>query len=57
MSLTLVELCEKMKMMDEVTLIEKLGLTSEDIVSRSIDIIEDRYDEYYEEYDEIEGEE
>lgn len=57
MSLTLVELCDKMKMLDEITLVEKLGLTSEDIVSRSIDIIEDRYDEYYEEFDEIEGEE
>ena len=54
MSITIVELCEKMKQVEEVELIEKLGLTSEDIVDRCVDIIEDRYDEYYPEFDEAE---
>jgi len=57
MSLTLEELCEKMKQVEEVELIEKLGLTSNGIVDRCIDIIEERYDEFYEEFNEIEGDE
>ena len=57
MSLTVEELCERMKQMEEVELIEKLGLTSEDIVDRCVDIIEYRYDEYYPEFNELEGDE
>lgn len=57
MSLTIVELCEKMKQVEEVELIEKLGLTSEDIVDRCVDIIEYRYDEYHPEFNELEGDE
>jgi hypothetical protein len=57
MSLTLEELSERMKQVEETELIEKLGLTSEDIVERCLDIIEDRYDEYYPEFDEIERDE
>ena len=42
--LTLVDVCEKLKSVDEITLLEKLEITSEDLVSRFIDVIEDKYD-------------
>lgn len=51
MSLTLLELCEKLKNIDEISLLEKLNISSEDIVNRFIDEIEDRFDEFVEEYD------
>lgn len=38
------ELCEKLKDLDELTLIETIGLTSEEIVDMSKDIIESRFD-------------
>lgn len=57
MSLLLTELCDKMKLIEETELVDKLGLTSEDIVDRCVDIIEERYDEFHEEFDEIKGEE
>ena len=43
--LTLVEVCEKLKEKDEVELLELLSISSEELVSRCIDIIEDKYDE------------
>lgn len=42
--MTLPELCERLKMLDEVLLIELLGLTSETIVNAFPDIIEDNAD-------------
>lgn len=51
MSLTLPELCEKLKEMDEISLLEKLEITSEDLIDRFIDEIEDRFDSLEQEYD------
>lgn len=42
--LTLVELAEKLKREDEVSLLEMLSLTSEDIIDRFMDVIEERFD-------------
>lgn len=42
--MTLPELCERLKMLDEVLLVELLGLSSEDIVNAFQDIIEDNID-------------
>lgn len=44
MNLTLVELKEKLMQFDELDLIELLDLTSEDILNRFEDIVEDRYE-------------
>ena len=44
MHLTLPEIAERLKQIDEITLLEILGITSEDIVDRFGDIIEDRAD-------------
>tara|TARA_R110000787_G_scaffold75758_1_gene167611 strand:+ start:1045 stop:1197 length:153 start_codon:yes stop_codon:yes gene_type:complete len=43
-NLTLVELKEKLMQFDELDLIELLDLTSEDILNRFEDIVEDRYE-------------
>jgi len=51
MIMTLPELCEKLKDIDEITLMERLEITSEDLVSSFIDKIEDRYDTLTEEFD------
>ena len=47
--LTLIEVCDKLKGEDEVILLEILNLTSEDIVERCIDIIEEQYEQLAEE--------
>jgi hypothetical protein len=39
---TLEELKDKLKQLDEVTLIETLNLTSEDLVDRCVDLIEEK---------------
>jgi hypothetical protein len=44
MYLTFNELLERLRQLDEITLIEELGLTSEDIVDRFSDIIEVKQD-------------
>lgn len=44
MHLTLPEIAERLKQLDEITLLEILGVNSEDIVDRFGDIIEDRAD-------------
>ena len=51
MALTLVEVCEKLKDVDEITLMERLEINSEDLVSRFVDVIEDKYEELAEELD------
>ena len=48
--LTLVDLLEKLKQEDEISLLELLGLTSEDLLDRFVDIVEDKYDELVLEY-------
>lgn len=52
MSLTLTDLQEKLKYIDEISLMEILEITSEDLVSRFIDKIDSKYDELVEEFDE-----
>ena len=44
MQLTLEELRERLKSLDEVMLVELLGLTSEDLVKAFSDFIEDNYE-------------
>jgi|APCry1669190591_1035303.scaffolds.fasta_scaffold00863_7 hypothetical protein len=45
MSLTLNEICERLKSLGEVDLLELLNINSEDIVERFKDIIEDNADQ------------
>jgi hypothetical protein len=44
LNLTLAELKEKLMQFDELDLIELLGLTSEDILERFEDIVEDKFE-------------
>ena len=44
MAITFHELKARLKQIDEISLLEVLGLTSEDIVERCSDIIEDQYE-------------
>lgn len=45
MSMTYQDLEERLKHLDELTLLELLDLSSEEIVDRFGDLIEDRFDE------------
>ena len=49
---TLEDLKENLKRLDEVTLLELLELTSDDIVERCADLIEDRFNTLEIEFDE-----
>ncbi len=44
MALTLREILERLKSCDEVELCDMLGITSEDLVERFIDVIENKID-------------
>ena len=44
MTTTFEELNSKLKSLDEVTLLEVLNISSEDIVDRFQDLVEERYD-------------
>jgi hypothetical protein len=55
-SLTLQELKERLKRLDELSLLELLDVTSEEIVEMFVDRIEDNYDRLLEEVD-YDGEE
>ena len=44
MYLTFNELLERLRQLDEITLVEELGLTAEDIVDRFSDVIEFKQD-------------
>lgn len=44
MPLTLRDLMSKLKQLDEITLLEVLDITSEEIIERFIDKVEQRYD-------------
>lgn len=46
MSLTFVEICDRLKQIDEITLLEVLDINSEDIVERFIDRIEFKLDSF-----------
>ena len=54
MSKTIRDLIEDLKRLDEVTLLEVLGLTSEDIIDRFEDVIEDKFDELVDDTEEDE---
>lgn len=56
MSLTLPELQDKMKQIDEISLVERLDISSEDIVDRFVDKIEDNFEQLELEFDEEEDE-
>jgi hypothetical protein len=49
MNLTIPELIEKLSVIDEIEIIEMLGLTSLDILTRFEDIVENNYDKLIEE--------
>ena len=48
MSLTHSDICEKLKQMDEITLLEILDISAEDIVDRFEDFIEQRRENFEE---------
>lgn len=52
MPLILTELQEKLKRLDEITLLELLNISSEDIVERFIDLIELQADDLEKEFEE-----
>jgi len=49
--LTIHELKEKLQQLDEVSLVELLELTSEDIVNRCADLIEEQYETLESQFD------
>jgi len=50
--ITLEELKERLMMLDEVILVERLEITSEDIVNRFEDLIDSNYNELSGDFDE-----
>lgn len=54
MSLTLVDIFNRLRRLDEITLLEILDITSEDLVDRFQDLIEDKADELEEELEDLE---
>jgi len=54
--LTLSDVCDKLRQLDEITLLEVLDISSEDIVNRFLDTIEDRFDYLADEFDDYESE-
>ena len=54
MSMTLREIKERLKQLDEVTLLEVLNLSSGDIVEAFEDIVVDRFEEFEGEFSEEE---
>jgi len=44
MHLTFNELLERLRQLDEITLVEELGITAEDLVDRFSDVIESKQD-------------
>lgn len=55
--ITLSELFDRLKKVDEVSLLEVLNISSEEIVDRFEDYIEDLYEELAEEFEEENDEE
>ena len=56
MTLTLNDLKEKLKQVDEISLLEVLEITSEDIIDRFEDKIEEQQEELGEEFEDEESE-
>lgn len=52
MPLTIPELAEKLKRLDEITLLEVLNISAEDIVDRFMDFIEDSAEKLEQEFEE-----
>lgn len=52
MSLTFYDLCEKLKKVDEVSLLEVLEISSEDLVDKFQDRVEERFEELVGEFEE-----
>ena len=52
MALTLNDVVERLKQIDEVSLMELLEITSEDMVSRFLDRVEMKYDIFLREFEE-----
>lgn len=52
MPMTFHDICDKMKMLDEITVVELLNLTAEDLVMRCLDIVEEKADELEGKFDE-----
>jgi hypothetical protein len=50
--LTLDDVCDRLKHIDEVSLLEVLDISSEDIIDRFIDKIETKFEELAEDLDE-----
>ena len=55
--ITYAELCDKLKSLDETTLMELLELHADDLVERCKDIIEEKYDYIIAQFDEEEYDE
>ena len=56
MAITLTELQSKLMLIDEISLMEILEITSEDLANRFIDRIETKYDQLITEFEEYENE-
>lgn len=56
MTLLLSELCEQLKKIDEISLLERLDISSEELVEYFKDKIEDNYDALVQEFNEGEDE-
>lgn len=56
MGLTLLDIKEKLKLLDEITILEVLNISTEDLLERFTDKIEDRADELEGELEEDEDE-
>ena len=54
MAITLTELQQKIMLLDEISVLEILEITSEDIAQRFIDRIEMKYDQLVTEFEDIE---
>jgi hypothetical protein len=54
MTITFIELLDRLKQIDETSLLEILDISSEDLVERFSDLIEDRYDTLIQEFPEDE---
>lgn len=57
MALTILDLFEKLKRLDEISLMEILGITAEELVDRFEDRIEAMFDELVDELDDTQEEE
>lgn len=57
MALTILDLFEKLKRLDEISLMEILGITSEELVDRFEDRIEAMFDQLVDEIDDTKEEE